>query len=303
MSWASQQVLLNTTARDVPSNLHATLKTMNRIPIDGYDQRLLWFLDCERLLSWKVGQLAAVNKAWSLLRHRPLLKPLATAAPILCRLKLAFGGRRLGPLGNTGIRFECSQLNIERVENFAESFDNFWNATKDNYGVTMERSSVFLNWRHINTPRILGKSFAFACIDSGRLLGYLVVRQSVNTAPGHFIVTDLFYDAHRPQVLHNLMNKAFALAEAEGGSVFEVFGFHPMLYKELANQSPYVLRRHDLELLGRTTSGLRLASGLMPGGTKAPSSTYWYRVPTRELADVCLRESWWPSGVDGDLNL
>jgi len=43
--------------------------------------------------------------------------------------------------------------------------------------------------------------------------------------------------------------------------------------------------------------------GVLFGADPGSSSTYWYRAPSPELEQACVAGSWWPSGIDGDLNL
>jgi hypothetical protein len=135
------------------------------------------------------------------------------------------------------------------------------------------------------------------------LLGYVSLREPATTAPGHFIVTDLFYDHGRPDVLHNLMNAAFQFAVERSASVLEVFGFHPAVNRELQTQGPYVLRRAQLERLGRGISVKSVLAALNPRARDQVSSTYWYRAPDQELDRICASGAWWPSAIDGDLNL
>jgi hypothetical protein len=201
------------------------------------------------------------------------------------------------------IKFDCPPLEIEPIAHFGPEFDELWNRLKHNYAVTVERTSAFLNWRHLNPPRLLGRSYALACRDNGKLLGYVALREPVTTVPGHFIVTDLFYDSAEPKVLHNLMNAAFEFAASKSASVLELFGFHPSLYHEMLSQMPYVLRRSQLEQLGRGASLKHVLMGLAPTSRNLSSDTYWYRAPNAELDRVCSAGPWWPSGVDGDLNL
>jgi hypothetical protein len=133
----------------------------------------------------------------------------------------------------------------------------------------------------MDPPKFMGATTVLACRDNGRLLGYVAVMkrlQAVWAAPGRYVVTDLFYDKARPDVLASLMNGAFDFAKSEGGSVLEVSVMSPDLRSQLRSQHPYIPPR-------------------------AESWPYWYKAPTQELAELCESESWWPSGADGDANL
>ena len=95
-------------------------------------------------------------------------------------------------------------------------------------------------------------------------------------SPGRYRVIDVFYNRSRPDALYSLMNRAFEFAKERGCTTFEVAKVSQELANILETQQPYV--------------------------RQAESWTYWYKVPTQELAEACRREVWWPSGSDGDSN-
>jgi len=276
---------------------------MRRIPIEGFDQRLLWVLDFRTLMQWKVGQRVAPGLA-----HRAVMSRLggalmATAASLAVGIPGGFGAALRASVGRSRIDFGCRELAVETVDRFGPEFDDLWQRLRHTYAVTTERTAAVLNWRHIDTPRLLGRSYALACREGGTLVGYIALREPATTATGHFIVTDLFHDASRPDVMPNLLNAAFRFAAARSASVLEVFGFHPSLNQALRTQHPYVLQRSQLEQLGREASFRTMLGMLRRGAADQESATYWYRAPTPELAQICASGAWWPSGIDGDLNL
>jgi len=304
LDWGAERFLLNTTANAITSSMHENSNSgMRRIPIDDFDQRLLWVLDFKALVRWKVGHSDLGNMLHRTLTSEAVQSVVSAAAPFALGIVGGIRAAMHAGLRRARIRFDCSPMQIEAVERFGPEFDDLWERLRHNYAVTTTRTSEFLNWRHINPPRLLGQSHVLACRDDGRLLGYIALREPVTTVPGHFIVTDLFYDNERPDALHNLMNAAFNYAVARSASVLEVFGFHPALNRELRTQNPYVLRRSQLERLGRDVSFRSILAAMDPRGRGAPSSTYWYRAPNPELEHVCSTGAWWPSGIDGDLNL
>ncbi len=304
LNWGSDRFLLNTTANAITSAMHETSDFgMRRIPLEDYDQRLLWVIDFNRLLRWKLGQGGSAGALGRISASHIAGSVAGVAAPFV--LGLAGGVRTAlrSAVRGMRIRFDAKPLQVERVEHCGAEFDALWHRLKYSYAITTERSAAFLNWRHVDAPRFLGPSHILACRDGGPLLGYVALREPTTTAPGHVIVTDLFYDRADPNVLHNLMNAAFDFARSRDASVLEVFGFHPALNRELKTQRPYVLRRSQVERLGRGASMRTLLAALDPRSREVASSTYWYRAPSRELESVCSTGEWWPSGIDGDLNL
>jgi len=299
LSWGKNRFLLNTTANAITSAMHESSNLgMKKIPLKDFDQRLLWVLDFPALVNWKLGQNGSPSIWRSIARIAgTALAPFAigNAGGLRAALRARLRGMR--------IRFDCPPLEIAPVVHFGPDFDALWNRLKHDHAVTIERSAAFLNWRHINPPHLLGRSYALACRDKGELLGYIALREPVTTAPGHFIVTDIFYDRARPDVLHNLMNAAFDFAVSKSASVIELFGFHPTVNREMLSQKPYVLRRSQLERIGRGDSLSHMLMGMTRSSRNVSSATYWYRAPDAELDHLCATGQWWPSGVDGDLNL
>lgn len=304
LNWGTDRFLLNTTANAITSAMHETSDFgMRPLPIEDYDQRLLWVIDFNRLLRWKLGQGDGAGALGRIAGSRIAGSVAGIAAPFV--LGLAGGVRTAlrSAMRGMRIRFDVMPLQVERVERCGAEFDALWDRLKDGYAITTERTAAFLNWRHIDTPHLLGRSHILACRDGGQVIGYVALREPTTTAPGHVIMTDLFYDRANREVLHNLMNAAFDFARSRGASVLEVFGFHPSLNRELKTQRPYVLRRSQMERLGRGASIGTLLAALDPRSRELTSSTYWYRASGRELASVCSTGEWWPSGIDGDLNL
>ncbi len=126
----------------------------------------------------------------------------------------------------------------------------------------------------------MSRTHVFACREAGVLRGYLCLMErnrSLNYYPGHYRVTDIFFDRSRPGVLESLMNHAYAYARDEGGCLFEVAGFGPGVETPLLTQRPYVKMRD--------------------------AWPYWYKTPSSELTAVCAGAEWWPSASDGDANL
>jgi hypothetical protein len=73
------------------------------------------------------------------------------------------------------------------------------------------------------------------------------------------------------------MNHVFEFAKRNGCSVLEVSDFRNELVEELKRQRPYIRRSRPW--------------------------TYWYKAPTKAITELCEKEAWWPSGIDGDSNL
>jgi hypothetical protein len=263
MGWGDNNFLIDTTAGELASKLHSSLKLgMKKIPFDDFDNRMLWITSVKQLTRWKAQK-----------ESKPLYRiasrePFLSVASIVTKRKFRNNGQ---------LRLEGGNLHTEAASEFGLEFDDLWSRINGQYEITNLRDSQFLRWRHSNLPKVLGESKVFACRDGGELLGFISVWKNIykNSFPDHYVVTDIFYDRRRQDVLENLLNAAFQYAKENKASVFEVYGFNPEIRKVLETQSPYRLR--------------------------TPSWTYWYKGPT-DLHNVCKELEWWPSGTDGDRN-
>ncbi len=117
----------------------------------------------------------------------------------------------------------------------------------------------------------------FACREEGQLRGYIALKIRTDARghfPGHYVVTDLFYELRRKDVLYSLMNYAYEYAKGQGCSIFQVSGFSREVIDELKTQRPYI--------------------------RKSKACPYWYTSLHTAEALLCNEKHWWPAGVDGD---
>lgn len=268
VAWGDQRLLVFTTASEIPARLNTHLRFgLNKIPVKEFDSQLLWLIRPEVPVKWMLAKSTWRN--WSALATRA---PLAWVLKAVARVRFARHRR---------LRFPNATLPVESVKAFTDEFTQFWDEHKHQYGVTTVRDRAFLQWRHGEVPSFLNTAHhVFACRDNGRLRGYLVVleqHQVDGSCPGHFRVADVFYDRSRPDVVSSLINYAFEFAKTRGCSLFEVSQVSQQVAEMLRSQRPYV--------------------------RQSKAWAYWYKAPTKELADTCQREVWWPSGVDGDSSL
>jgi hypothetical protein len=163
---------------------------------------------------------------------------------------------------------------------FTEEFTTFWENNKNDYDVTTVRERDFLNWRHGHIPSLIGRTFAFACREQGQLRGYIALQARAHESGylrGHYVVTDLFYERRRKDVLYNLMNHAFEYARGQDCSIFQVSGFSKEVMDELKTRRPYIR-------MGK-------------------SCPYWYQSLPEVTGGLEEEKRWWPSGADGDSHL
>jgi hypothetical protein len=308
----ARHLMLSTGLSPAAARIHArTRMGMETIPVGGIDQRLWWIVDARQFLAWKVDQLGAASALWKALAAAPALGALSAPWPAVLGIWTDPKGRVLPWLARSKIAFDCEPLPVERVTSFTDEFDGFWSDHRERYDVTVERTSKFLNWRHVLLPKTTGEAFVLACRDRGRLMGYVALQTSGyhGRLPGCFIVTDLFYPTEREDVFRNLMNAAFRLVVERRGAILKLSGFHPKVYAALATQRPHVIDPDAVRKLARGRLGRGILGGFgyggkrRPGGQRPADGSYWYKAPTAELARICRGGSWWPTGIDGTTHL
>lgn len=265
MEWGDRHFYITTTANEISDGLNRALG-LHPVPIRDFSHQLLWLLRPEATV-----QLAISRSAW-----RPL-QGLTGRWPGSALLKII---ARLWFMNYRRIAFTSPVLPIESVTSFTGEFDELWETNKKDYDITTVRTRAFLDWRHFGTGSRVGQTFVFACRDGGVLRGYIAVQERSPEAgylSGHYVVTDLFYERTRTDVMHNLMNHAFAFVSERGGSVFQVSGYSADVVDELKTQRPRIRRDRP--------------------------DPYWYQ--GRPQFDQILSDArrWWPSGADGDSNL
>lgn len=237
--------------------------SITRVPVQGFDQQFSWVLD------------PAVVLQWALEKHGEIrLAHLTESSLLRAILK---GALWLGVPGRHRLRFRCASLSVEPVDAATSEFDELWNRAKGDYGVTIVRDSAFVAWRHFLIPNLLGQTSVLGCWEGGSLRGYVAIQRRAEGAgypAGHYVVTDLFYERSREDVLMNLINAAYEFAQHQRASLFQFVNMSAEVAELLRTQRPHV----------RTLAHW----------------PYWYRAPSPDLAAVCQQQPWWPSGADGE---
>jgi len=267
LSWSDRHFLLITAAGEVVVAIGSKLNCgITKIPVRDFNQQFVWLIRPDVILQWALNWNGYTRLA-KLVRFFPVAQMVTNFTRIPCA-------------GRLGLRFRCPRLSVEQVSVFGDEFDELWESNKHSYGVTAVRDKASLNWRHLAAPSVTGRTVVFECRDEGKLCGFLALQHRIEGGrfpPGHYVVTDVFYDRRRQDVLYNLMNFAFDFSKARGGSIFQVSNMSQELAQALRSQQPYI-RTLKIWL-------------------------YWYKAPSAELAALCQREIWWPSGSDGESSI
>ncbi|MBH0180023.1 MAG: acyltransferase domain-containing protein, partial [Nitrospira sp.] len=263
--WGKRHFALSTTSNDISSRLNKALG-MKEIPIKDFSQQLLWLLQPEMAVKWVLGR-----SQWK------SIQVLTEWFPVSAAIK---GVARLCFVLHRQLEFNCPKLSVEPVTEFTEEFSGFWEKNKADYDITTVRDQAFLNWRYGHISNLTGRTFVFVCRDQGQIRGYIALQARAHEyghLRGLYVVTDLFYERTRKDVLHNLLNYAFEFSCTHGASIFLVSGFCSEVMEELKTQRPYIRR--------------------------GKASSYWYDGSSNNTAGLEEEKRWWPSGADGDSNL
>lgn len=133
------------------------------------------------------------------LKNRPvnkkLIKYVINGLKLLNSLVNLFSGEKRG-----------EDYEIMRVRSFDDSFDAFWEKTKDDYDLIQEKNMKHLNWRY-GDPR--GGEFAiFKAVKHGETLGYIVVEITKQDGYREGYVSELLTLKDRKEVSHPLIRRA-----------------------------------------------------------------------------------------------
>ena len=88
--------------------------------------------------------------------------------------------------------------------------EDLWKRNKSRYGITVDRSALYLNWRFKDNPY---HNHTFLChYENDRLLGYAVLVSELNT----FLIIDIFADGKNKHIFRNLLNSVRKYAFQKG---------------------------------------------------------------------------------------
>ena len=88
--------------------------------------------------------------------------------------------------------------------------EDLWKRNKSRYGITVDRSALYLNWRLKDNPY---HNHTFLChYEDDRLLGYAVLVSELNT----FLIIDIFADGKNKYIFQNLLNAVRKYAFQKG---------------------------------------------------------------------------------------
>jgi len=104
---------------------------------------------------------------------------------------------------------------IEEVSGFSEEMDDFWQLSRSEHEIALERDYPFLSWRFSEQ---LGayRRFIARSTDDGKILGYLVTKKtSIRGIPGILDIVDLHALPNQDRTMIDLIKSAIDMAKKE----------------------------------------------------------------------------------------
>lgn len=103
-----------------------------------------------------------------------------------------------------------SDISIEQIECFDNSFDKLWETASVSFGLIARRDSAYLNWRFIDQPYWNYKIFKALRKDNSFPSGYIILREGVGRGLRTGVITDLFASANDLPIIKSLIYYAIS---------------------------------------------------------------------------------------------
>ena len=130
---------------------------------------------------------------------------------VLSRLSGEVYLKRLAKKGSTGLSIELRK--ITDIATVAAELDALWDATKENLGITIERSAEYLRWRVFDNPN-LGHDF-FVAVHRGRTVGYVITKVRESGAVRLGTIVDVLAEGNDEVLLNTILNSAVKKLEEQ----------------------------------------------------------------------------------------
>lgn len=99
-----------------------------------------------------------------------------------------------------------SDITIREVAIFHDEIDKFWEKTRHQYGVMVERDRKYLNWKYVEQPHM--KHRKFIATRDNEICGYMVLRKSELPESNVGIISDLYSSIEDKKTLEKLIGFA-----------------------------------------------------------------------------------------------
>jgi GNAT superfamily N-acetyltransferase len=195
----------------------------------------LWFNEANHRLYGKCGWLdvegfhpyVLVLDPYVFLKDRIGNRALLRAASGMARLALRL--RAAGRLGSGAS--SAHQVQIEQVDEFPAEMSSFFGKVSGSFGVIVERSDAYLNWKFVSRP--FNRYRRFVAYRDGRLSGYAVVKVERKGTVSRLRIVDILADPAQPEVFRALVLKGIGCGRERDTSYAEIACTCPRFIREL----------------------------------------------------------------------
>ncbi len=252
-------LLLNTTAIHVAGQIFRAFHA-KPIPVEGLETALFWVLDYR---GFALSSLVRKGVPLASLASYPLAAAMAGMTKIKGRVARA-----------------DSVPTVNRVEEFDERFDEFWQHLKQRSDVLLSvRDRETLQWHFRRSQRSNGL-WIYTHESEGRLTGYAIFQRQDKADVGLTRVRLVDFQSldSNPAILDAMIAAGLKRAKAERIQMIEVVGFSGAVRSQLERLAPF---RRQL-----------------------PSQLFYYKALSKELkVQLGNPQAWQPSSYDGDSSL
>lgn len=137
---------------------------------------------------------------------------------------------------------DCGSLDasgIVAINNFGKNWDEYWVGASKNYGVTIDRSSEYLNWRFCNNPKIKCNIFG---LNANGVGGYIVLRFEKGDDFAGLRIVDLIADDKTAKIF---LGKVINFASEQKADFIDFFSY-PDKYKNAFQKTGFYLYNPEI---------------------------------------------------------
>jgi len=214
----------------------------------------MWFNDANHRSYGKAGWIDVPGfRRWvRFLDAGRLVKEIGN--PALARAARIAGPLALRALDLPGWLRRRGGLRFEPIEQFDARFDALWERAKAGLGISVRRSSAYLDWRYAQMP--LRRYERFAALDArDQLLGYLVWRFVPEDGRPLVRIFDVLVDPAAPGVLEAMIAHVIAAARRENATHVVCAAAHPPLVAGLRRLGFLANRREEYHMISNWEPG------------------------------------------------
>jgi hypothetical protein len=257
-------LFLNTTATVAAGKIMTALRAVP-LPQPDYGSVLFWVLRPRKFMNTVLGKAGLAGA---------LAGAGSAMAAIALRAEMAI--RRRTPKANSKQYSIVETAVIELGPEFAPFCSQ---ATSSSPRLFSKRSPEIMRW-HFSPPGSSRVARMLACFDSGRLLGYAVVRHESSSKDDvrRSLIADLMVHPQNDFVIDALLAAAHASARNAGSEVLEVLGFPKHIRARLQKWRPYA--------------------------RNYPANPYFFKARDKALQErLANQDAWYACPFDGDATL